>query len=171
MIVAIDPGGTLGLVQATGAELGQAQVPPPVVTAATETNAVFEGVGSVNVAVLQLLGPPLVMVCVYVMLLPAVTGLGVPLSVTVRSHLVTTGVLTVVLLFAELGSVVVVDETLEVAVIVPAATVVGTFTITIMSADALAAKLESVQITEVVTVQVQPAGAETETKVVFVGMG
>jgi hypothetical protein len=170
-MVATDPGGTLGLLQATGAEFGQVQLPPPVVTAATETNVVFKGVGSVKVAVLQLLGPPLVMVCVYVMLLPAVTGLGVPLLVTVRSHLSTTGVATVVLLFAGLGSVVVVDETVEVAVIVPAATVVGTFTATIMSADALAARLGSVQITEVVTVQVQPAGAETERKVVLVGIG
>ena len=64
MIVPVDPGGTLGLVQLTGAEFGQVHVPPPLVTTETDTNVVFAGVGSLNVAVLQLLGPPFVTVCV-----------------------------------------------------------------------------------------------------------
>jgi hypothetical protein len=56
-MVANEPGGTLGLVHDTGAVFGQVQLPPPVVTAETETNVVFAGVASMNVAVLQLLGP------------------------------------------------------------------------------------------------------------------
>src|SRR5580658_4365357 len=64
VIVPVEPGGTLGLVQFTGPMFGQVHVPPPVVTAATETNVVFAGVGSVKVAVLQLLGPELYTVCV-----------------------------------------------------------------------------------------------------------
>jgi hypothetical protein len=39
-----------------------------------------------------------------------------------------------------------------------------------MSADALAARLGSVQATDAVTVQVHPAGAETETNVVLAGI-
>jgi hypothetical protein len=85
-MVTVEPGGTVGFVQETGAEFGQVQVPPPVVTAATDTNDVLAGVASVKVPVLQLLGPWLVTVCVYVMFAPAVTGLGVPVFVTVRSQ-------------------------------------------------------------------------------------
>jgi hypothetical protein len=57
VIVPVEPGGTLGFVQEIGAEFGHVQVPPPEVTTATETNVVFAGVASVNVAVLQLAGP------------------------------------------------------------------------------------------------------------------
>lgn len=64
VMVATDPGGTLGFVQVTGAKLGQVQVPPPVVTTATETNVVLAGVPSVKLADLQYEGPLLVTVCV-----------------------------------------------------------------------------------------------------------
>ena len=64
VMVPMDPGGTLGFVQETGAMLGQVQVPPPEVTTATETKVVLAGVASVNVALLQLEGPLLVTVCV-----------------------------------------------------------------------------------------------------------
>jgi len=64
VIVAVDPGATVGFVHAIGAALGQVHVPPPVVTTEAETKVVFAGVGSLNVAVLQLLGPELVTVCV-----------------------------------------------------------------------------------------------------------
>ena len=64
VIVAVDPGGTLGLVQATGCALGHVHVPPPVVTTPTETQVVFAGVASFSVAVLQLLGPEFVTTCV-----------------------------------------------------------------------------------------------------------
>ena len=57
VMVAVEPGGTLELVQLTGAAFGQVHVPPPVVTTAAETNVVFAGVSSVSVAALQLLGP------------------------------------------------------------------------------------------------------------------
>jgi hypothetical protein len=78
-------------------------------------------------------------------------------------------VLTVVLLLAELGSLVA-EETDEVAVMVATTTVGATLTTTMMSADAPAAKLGSVQITEVVVVQDHPTGAETETNVVLAGI-
>jgi uncharacterized membrane protein len=154
-----------------GAKLGQVHVPPPVVVTATETKVVLAGVASLKVAVVQLLGPLLVMVCVYVIVFPAVAGLGDPLFVTVRSHTSATVVVTVVLLLAEVGSLVD-DVTEEFPVIVPAAIVGATFTTTAMSAVAPAAReLESVHVTEVVTVQDQPTGADTETNVVFVGIG
>src|SRR5271169_1499880 len=57
VIVPVEPGGTLGFEQLTGPVARQVQVPPPEVTAPTEKNAVFAGVSSVSVAVLQLLGP------------------------------------------------------------------------------------------------------------------
>jgi hypothetical protein len=87
--------------------------------------------------------------------------------------MVVTGVAVVVLLLAELGSVVE-EETVEVAVIVVAAIEEATFTTTIMLEDAPEAKLASVQVTVPVAptagvVQVQPAGAEIEANVVFVG--
>ena len=107
------------------------------------------------------------------MLFPAVTGLGVPLSVTARSQIVVTGVAVVVLLLAELGSAVE-EETVEVAVMVVAAIEDATFTTTIILAEAPEAKLASVQVTVPVAptagvVQIQPAGAEMDAKVVLVG--
>jgi hypothetical protein len=57
VMVPVEFGGTLGFVQLTGAEFRQVHVPPPVVTTATDTNVVFRGFGSVNVAALQLPGP------------------------------------------------------------------------------------------------------------------
>src|ERR1022692_4776148 len=103
------------------------------------------------------------------MLLPAATGLGAPALVTVRSHLSTIVVLTVVLLLAAVGSAVV-DGTEELAVMVPAAMVGATFTTTRMSAEALAGRVGSLQVTEVVVTQDHPTGAETETKVVLAGI-
>ena len=43
VIVPVEPGGTLGLVQAIGEAFGQVHVPPPAVTTATDTNVVFAG--------------------------------------------------------------------------------------------------------------------------------
>jgi hypothetical protein len=109
------------------------------------------------------------------MLVPAATGLGVPLFVTDRSQLTLTPVVTVVLLFALFGSEVL-AETVDVAVIVPMATLEATFTTTTMSAEDPELKLEpSVQLTVPVpptagVVQVQPAGASTDWKVVLVGV-
>jgi hypothetical protein len=106
-----------------------------------------------------------------VILPPVATGFGLPLLVTARSQATLTPVVTVVLLLVRFGSVVPVAEIVEVAVIVPAATVGATFTTTIMSAIAPTATLGFVQVTEVVTVQVHPGGADTEENVVFVGIG
>ena len=90
--------------------------------------------------------------------------------VTARSQRAPRLVTVVVLLLAELGSVVV-AETEEFAVMVATVTDAATFTTTMMAADVPAAMLGSVQVTEVVVVQVQPTGAETETNVVLVGIG
>jgi hypothetical protein len=154
-------------------------MPPAVVhvhpegTELSETKVVFAGIASVNVAVEQLLGPELVTTAVSVMLLPAETGLGVPALVTDRSQAVATGVATVVLLLAELGSLVE-AETEELAVTVVAATVAATFTTTMICDDALAARVVAVQVTLPVAptagvVQDQPAGTEIEANVVLVG--
>src|ERR1700716_509471 len=103
------------------------------------------------------------------MLLPAATGLGLPLFVAVRSQAVVTVVVTVVLLFAALGSLA--DDTEEFAVIVPAATVGATFTTTMISAVAPKARLGFVQVTEAVTVHVHPAGGAPATNVGLFGIG
>ncbi len=104
------------------------------------------------------------------MLAPAATGLGLPLFVTVRLQAIRTLVTTVVLLLLEVGSVVPEEEMEEFAVIVATDTVEARFTTTMMSADAPAATLGLVQVTEAVTVHVQPAGAETDTRVVLAGI-
>jgi hypothetical protein len=72
-------------------------------------------------------------------------------------------------LFAEFGSLVV-DVTDEVAVIGLDVTVGATFTTTMMLADTLAARLDAVQVTDVVVIHDQPAGADTEAKVVLAGI-
>jgi hypothetical protein len=97
---------------------------------------------------------------------PAVAGFGSPLLVTVRSQEGLVAVTTVVLLLAAVGSEVV-EETFEVAVMVGATTVGGTFTTTMMSATAPEARVGSVQVTVPVpptegVVQVHPAGAMTD---------
>ena len=106
-------------------------------------------------------------------LLPAETGLGVPLFVTAKSQAALTGVVTTVLLLAELGSPVA-EDTDEFAVIEATATLGATFTTTIMSAEAPVASVGSVQVTFPVpptagVVHAQPAGTEIEANVVFAG--
>jgi hypothetical protein len=100
------------------------------------------------------------------MLDPAVTGLGLPLSVTVKSQESLTAVTTLVLLFDAMGSEVVAD-TVEVAVMVAATTDGATFTTTTISAEAPDASVGFVQVTLPVpptagVVQVHPAGAMTD---------
>ena len=107
-------------------------------------------------------------------LAPAATGLGVPLFVTAKSHAVPTLVETVVLLLDEFGSLVL-AVTDELAVIVVGVTLAGTFTTTMMSAEAPDARLGSLQVTVPVAptagvVQVHPAGAMTDWNVEFVGV-
>jgi hypothetical protein len=102
---------------------------------------------------------------------PAVTGLGTPLLVTLRSQSTAmVVVVVVVLVLTELLA-----DRVDVAVVVPAATLGATLTTTIMLADAPDARLGSVQVTFPVAptagvTQVQPAGAMTDSNVVFVGV-
>jgi hypothetical protein len=154
--VLVEPGATVGFEQLMVPVVVQVH---PAGTGVSETKVVLFGIASVKVAPAQLLGPLLVTTCVYVILLAAVTGLGVPLFVTARSQaaetVVTTVAFTVVALLA---------ETDEVAVMLATVTEGARLTAMMMSAVAFAARLlESVHVIDVVTVHVQPAGAETET--------
>src|SRR5579863_5799561 len=102
------------------------------------------------------------MVWVYVIFDPVVTGLGLPLLVTVRSHSSTTAVFVVVLAVGELVAV-----TEELAVIGEVVTLAGTFTTITIFAVAPTARLGLVQLTFPVpptagVVQVHPAGAITD---------
>jgi hypothetical protein len=170
--VLVEPGATLGLVQLMDPVVVQVH---PAGTGLSELNVVLTGIASVNVAVVQLLGPLLVTTCVYVIVLPAATGLGLPLFVTAKSQSALTFVMTVVVLLLKLGSLVVGSwETEELAVIDETATVDATLTTTMMAADAPEATLGLVQFTLPVAptagvVHDQPAGTEMEAKVVFVG--
>lgn len=172
----VDPGGILELVvHEIGAALGHDQVAPPALTTTSETQLELLGVASVKAAPLQLLGPRLVTTCVYVMVFPAATGLGVPAFVTARSHATFTLVVTDVLLLLDVGSDVVAD-TDDVAVIVPIATLDGTLSTTTMSAVFPELRFAvSVQVIVPVpptagVVQLQPAGADADWNVVFVGV-
>src|SRR5208282_268422 len=105
------------------------------------------------------------------MLDPAVTGLGLPLLVTVRSQTVLTLVVTDAL--AVLTEFV--ADTEEGAVIEATVTLAGTFNTTTIFAVSPTAKLGSVQVTFPVpptagVVQVHPAGASTDWYVVFAGV-
>src|SRR5271169_1188388 len=170
----MDPAATLGFVQLTG---GDEQVQPPPSGGVMETSVVFAGVASPKVAAVAATEPVLVTTCVYVMFLPATTGFGAAEFVNVSSAcaVVPTTVAAVAVLLVELGSLV--DElAVEVSVItVPFA--VPEFTLTTIEkvAAVLAAWLSVVQITfpvfpEPGPMQVQPAGAEMENRVVFAGM-
>jgi hypothetical protein len=93
--------------------------------------------------------------------------------VTDRSQTGRTVVTVVVLLLAGLGSEVV--AAIEAVAVIEAAVIVGArFTTTMMFASALTARLAAVQVMVPVAptagvVQVQPAGAEYDAKVVLVG--
>ena len=96
-----------------------------------------------------------------------------PLLVTAKSQTVITGVEIVVLLFAEKGSLVA-EDTDEFAVIDATVMLLARFTTTMIAAELPLAMLGVVQVTFPVppiagVVQVQPAGAETEAKVVLAG--
>ena len=100
---------------------------------------------------------------------PAATGLGVPLLLTAKSQAAVTGVLVLVVMVRAL-----VAETDEVAAMAAAVTVDGTLTTTMIDAEVVAAIVGSVQVIFPVAptagvVHVQPAGAETEAKVVLAG--
>ena len=88
---------------------------------------------------------------------------------TARSQAAVTGVLVLVVMVSAF-----VAETDEVAAMAAAVTLGGTLTTTMIDAEVVSAKLASVQVIFPVAptaglVQVHPAGAETEAKVVLVG--
>src|SRR5215470_14395486 len=109
------------------------------------------------------------------MFAPAVTGDGAPELATTRSTSEFAIVVVVVVLLALVGSLVV-EETVEVAVIVvPIAVAAFTFTITEMFTVVPAAMLGFVQVTVPVAptagvVHDHPAGTRTPWNVVFVGV-
>jgi hypothetical protein len=165
------PAATLGSVHVGGKAV---QVQPA--GAAMDTNVVFAGVASVNVAVVAATDPVLVTTCVKVRLFPTTTGLGEAALVTVSSAcvVVPTTVDANAVLLAELGSP---TDELAVAVstiTVPLAVPVFTFT-TIEKVAAVLAPIVNAEQTMLPVpplpglTQVQPAGAETETMVVFAG--
>src|SRR5579863_2385716 len=111
------------------------------------------------------------------MFAPAATGFGAPTLVAARSQATVSGVEAVILvLFAELGSLLVVVTLADSAMgLAAAVTVAGTFTTTIISASAATARLAAVQFTFPVpptigAVQLQPAGASTDSNVVLAGV-
>jgi hypothetical protein len=140
-------------VEEPGAKLGSVQLIVPVAPIAgvvhdqpagivIDWNVVLAGVVSVMLAVVAVLGPLFVTTCVYVMLFPACTPCGLAELVMARSAESATCVLTVTLLLALFGSVVV-DETVSVcAMFVPEATFVFTFTTKVKLAVVFAAIAE-----------------------------
>ncbi len=138
----------------------------------SDTNVVFAGSVSVSTTVVAAAGPPFVTVCVYVILLPAVTGFGLAELVTRRSACVAPA--TAIEDVAELSVVLVSREVVPaVAVsvmIVPAAVPAFTLNTTVNTADDPAATLGFVQELAGNPVQVQPAGGVTDTNVVFAGI-
>jgi hypothetical protein len=71
----------LAMLQVNGATVVHIHVPGPL----SETNDVLAGKDSVNTTEAAAAGPPFVTVCENVILLPAVTGFGLPELVTLRS--------------------------------------------------------------------------------------
>jgi|SRR5271170_1213253 len=140
-----------------------------------ETKDVPVGIVSVNVAVPEAAGPLLVTACVYVMLLPSVTGFGVSVLVTLKSAcpaVATTSVAVAELLFG-FGSVVV-DDTFAVSVMtVPEAVPDATVTTTVKVAEAPEASVAFEQVrVPLTTEQLQPAVGDgvADTNVVFAGI-
>ena len=75
-----------------------------------DRNVVFGGVFSVRLALVAALGPALVTTCVYVMLLPAITGTGLAEFVTDKSAESATCTLAEAVLLPGFGSPVVGDN-------------------------------------------------------------
>src|SRR5579862_903770 len=169
--VPLVPPATLGFVQ-VGGNAPQVQPAGGVI----ETNVVFAGVFSVNVAVVAAVVPVFVTTCVNVMGLPACTGFGEATLVTVKSGaVVPTIVVAVAVLFATFGSVA--EEFADTAsvITVPLAVPLFTFTIRVNAAKVEPGMLTSVQTTLPVPpapgfAQTHPAGAAIDTSVVFAGI-
>jgi hypothetical protein len=150
---------------------GVVHVHGPVVD--SDTNVVPAGSVSVNVALAALLGPLFVIVIVYEMLLPALTGSGESVLVSRRSAAVATVVVAVAELLPGVGSVVA-DAAVAVLVIsVPAAVFDATRTASVncaLPAARLGFEHDTVPLAPTAgVVHVQPAGALSETNVVPAG--
>ena len=125
----------------------------------SDVAVVFAGSVSLRLTLVAVLGPPLVTICVYVIVLPALTGIGAAVFVTEISAEVDTSVLTVAALLPPFESPVV-ELTVAVSVsIVPDAMVAGTLTTNVKGPTVLLALRfdPSVQV-RVARVQVHPAG-------------
>ena len=139
-----------------------------------DTNVVFAGVASLNEAPVAAAVPVFVTTCVYVMLLPAITGLGKAVLLTVNSPLavVPTIVVTVAVLFARFGSFAkeLTDAVSEITV--PFAVPLLTFSTHENVADVEAAMFEVLQTAlpgPAGVKHVHPAGAANDTNVVLAG--
>ncbi len=135
--VIVDPCATVVLTFTTKVKF--AVVAPPIVVVSVQvrvasthvhpagpvndTAEVFAGRASVNTGALAVAGPLFVTLCVYVMLLPAVTGFGLPELVTLKSACVpaATAMFTAAALFNWLVSCVVVVAASTSEITVPAA--------------------------------------------------
>ena len=160
------PGAKLGLVQRMVPALpavGNVQDQPPGI-GLSEKNVVFGGVASVKDALIAVLGPPLVTPCVYVMLLPACTGTGLPVLVTDRSAEPATRTLTEALLLLGFGSAAETIESIWV-MIEPEVAAALTVRTKVKFAVAPAPRLAIVQV-RVPTLQVHPAVPVNDTAVV-----
>jgi len=113
----------LAAIAAVSVQVGPARTHVHPAGPINDTAVVLAGRVSVNTGAAAVAGPPLVTFCVYVMLLPAVTGFGLPEFVTLRSACTpeATAMLTVAELFAGFVSRVVVDTVAVSVMIVPAA--------------------------------------------------
>ena len=163
MIVAV-PGAIVGSVHVSVARVHVHPAGP-----VSDVDVVFAGSVSVRLTPVAVLSPPLVTTCVYVMVLPALTGIGAAVFVTDISAEVDTRVLTVAALLPLFESLVLELTVAVSASIVPDAVVEGTVTTKVKGpAVALAARVVAVQVS-VPSVQVHPAGPVRLVAVVPVG--
>src|SRR5215471_1554732 len=139
-----------------------------------ETKVVFVGVASANVPFVIAEEPVLVTTCVYVMLLPACTGLGDATFVTERfGPEVPTIVVTTAVLLAGIGSrteeLTVADPVITAPFAVPFATLTTYVNVAELSPGMLA--LVHTELPPFPVRQLHPAGGVSETKVVLFGNG
>jgi hypothetical protein len=138
--------------------------------AVMDWNVVFGGVTSVKLALVAVLGPAFVTTCVYVILLPACTGTGLAEFVTDKSADPATVTMADALLFAFVGSLVVLATETVSVMVVPGA--VFTFTVTTKVKVAVAPDATGpgfVQVS-VPRLHVHPAGPVSDCAVVFAGV-
>jgi len=165
VIVAGAPGASVGSVQVRVAKV-HVQPAGPI----SDVAVVFAGSVSITVTPVAVLDPPLVTTCEYVMVPPAVTGIGVAVFVIDTSAEVATSVLTDAALLPPFESPVV-ELTVAVSVsTVPDAVVAGTLTTNVKGPTVvLAGRFDpSVQV-RVPRLQAHPAGPVRLVAVVPVG--